>query len=175
MYSVYETYIKWESVLIELENEFQKIDSAFQKGKSLSNIVERKAISGMTFEEIVYFYDTTIKSLRLYESVDLFACFEKMIFNDAEERKKDSKRILYNKLCKLNLTNTKVSKLIDIWRTHLKSKLSKKIFVCIDNARQHRNWVAHGCRFQCQTQTPPQPVELYHAIKVVFQEISATQ
>lgn len=162
---------QWESLIAEIESELNYIEAADACGYPLSDATTRKDIQWLTFSEAKHFLGQTLNSLKLYQAVSLFSWFEKFIFEDANRRKADKTQKMHSNFFKVN-DNTKIITLIKIWKNKLPRNKFDYVFDIIDDARHHRNWIAHGCRFTCLATQPLKNGDTYTAIALLYHEIS---
>lgn len=168
-------YLRWESILTELENEFAFLETEIQKGGTIIDCAKRETVRDMSFDEAKVFYSSIIESLKYYETVDFFSYFEKFLFEDAAQRSNNSKARCHSDMCTFYRCPPKkqvVAKIIDIWRIFFSGNGYDNMFLCIDDARHYRNWIAHGKREPCKAKGPLVPDDVYIAVGQMIEEIS---
>lgn len=168
-------YLRWESILTELENEFAFLETEIQKGGEIIDCAKREIVRTMSFDEAKVFYSSLIESLKQYETVDFFSYFEKFLFGDAAQRSNNSKARCHSDMCTFYRRPPKkrvVAKIIDIWRNTFSDSRYDNIFSHIDDARLYRNWIAHGKREPCRAKGPLVPDDVYAAVSLMIEEIS---
>lgn len=168
-------YFRWKSILTELENEFAFLETEIQKGGTVIDCTNRNAVRAMSFDEAKIFYSSIIESLKYYETVDFFSYFEKFLFDDASQRKRNNKAKCHSdirKFYKYPKNKQVVAKIIDIWRNTFSESYYDLIFSYIDDARLYRNWIAHGKRSPCKAKGPLAPDEVYTAVNLMIEKIS---
>lgn len=163
MHALDYTYRRWQSLLTELQVEREYVALACEYGEPPQYFVKRKALRGMDCSGCVDFYEDAVNAVTLYMAIDLFAVFEKYLFDDKIDRIQDSNKNFHTALVG-NRLNT-IEMLLHFWQQRFPQYAYKQsLFDTLDDARHYRNWIAHGRRFSCKAQVIPKAEEMYNAI-----------
>lgn len=160
-------YSGWESVLTELQFEYEFMSTVASIEEYAHYSAPREAVVGMTYDEAKYFYTTMINSTRLHAYLEIFAWYEKFLFDDLKKRVDSCSSPFCTQIIQLEMKKRTVYNILEAWKKFTPLIGHKDLYIILEDTRAWRNYVAHGQRFSRPKKSIPLLEDVFTAINLL--------